>query len=63
MYNQRQIRLLDCTLRDGGHLVEGCFGREVIKNIIKKCTAAVSSPQTFLLHKKSRKHQSGLWQV
>lgn len=40
MYNQRQIRLLDCTLRDGGHLVEGCFGKEVIKNIIKKLVEA-----------------------
>lgn len=40
MYNQRQIRLLDCTLRDGGHLNEGRFGKEVIKNIIKKLVEA-----------------------
>lgn len=40
MYNQRQIRLLDCTLRDGGHLNEGIFGKEVIKNVIKKLAEA-----------------------
>lgn len=40
MYNQRQIHLLDCTLRDGGHLNEGDFGKEVIKNVIKKLVEA-----------------------
>jgi 4-hydroxy 2-oxovalerate aldolase len=28
------IRLLDCTLRDGGHVNEGNFGRETIRSII-----------------------------
>lgn len=37
---QRQIQLLDCTLRDGGHLNEGRFGREVIKNVICKLVEA-----------------------
>lgn len=35
-----QIRLLDCTLRDGGHLNEGRFGEEVITNTIKKLSEA-----------------------
>ena len=34
MIIQKQIQLLDCTLRDGGHLNGGRFGKEVIKNII-----------------------------
>ena len=29
------IRLLDCTLRDGGHIVAGKFGEEVIRNTIE----------------------------
>lgn len=32
----RNIRLLDCTLRDGGHVVQGNFGKDIIKNVIKK---------------------------
>ena len=32
---QANIRLLDCTLRDGGHLNNGRFGREVIQNVIR----------------------------
>lgn len=32
---EQHIRLLDCTLRDGGHLNEGKFGEKVIKNIIE----------------------------
>lgn len=36
------IRLLDCTLRDGGYLVDTIFGDSVIKGIIKKlCMANV----------------------
>ena len=31
----KHIRLLDCTLRDGGHIVDGVFGENVIKNTIK----------------------------
>lgn len=32
----KEIQLLDCTLRDGGHLNEGKFGESVIKYIIQK---------------------------
>ncbi len=32
---EQHIRLLDCTLRDGGHIVQGKFGETVIKNTIK----------------------------
>lgn len=31
----RNIKLLDCTLRDGGHVVKGKFGEHTIKSIIK----------------------------
>lgn len=34
--NEKHIRLLDCTLRDGGHIVNGEFGELVIKNTIKR---------------------------
>ena len=34
MNNEKRIRLLDCTLRDGGHIVNGRFGKDVIKNTI-----------------------------
>lgn len=33
--NER-IRLLDCTLRDGGHLNDGTFGKKVIQNVIEQ---------------------------
>lgn len=29
------IKLLDCTLRDGGHIVNSCFGVKVIKGVIE----------------------------
>ena len=29
---QKHIRLLDCTLRDGGHINQGKFGEIVIKS-------------------------------
>lgn len=32
----KNIRLLDCTLRDGGHINEGKFGEEVIVGITEK---------------------------
>ena len=34
------IRLLDCTLRDGGHIVAGKFGEEVIRNTIERLVEA-----------------------
>ncbi|MDR2043932.1 MAG: homocitrate synthase [Clostridium sp.] len=34
------IRLLDCTLRDGGHIVDGRFGEIVIKQTIKRLIEA-----------------------
>ena len=40
MYNQRDIQLLDCTLRDGGHINQGYFGKEVIINTIRKLIEA-----------------------
>ena len=32
----RKIEILDCTLRDGGYVNEWLFGKNNIKNIIKK---------------------------
>ncbi|MCC8050299.1 MAG: aldolase catalytic domain-containing protein [Clostridiales bacterium] len=37
---EQHIRLLDCTLRDGGHIVQGQFGERVIKNTIEKLISA-----------------------
>ena len=37
---EKHIRLLDCTLRDGGHIVQGKFGETVIKNIIERLVEA-----------------------
>jgi 4-hydroxy 2-oxovalerate aldolase len=37
---ERHIRLLDCTLRDGGHIVQGKFGENVIKNTIERLVDA-----------------------
>lgn len=34
------VRLLDCTLRDGGHINEAVFGEEVIKGTAKNLVAA-----------------------
>jgi len=34
------IKVLDCTLRDGGHVVNGVFGENVIKHVIKKLVEA-----------------------
>ncbi len=34
------VRLLDCTLRDGGHIVNGEFGELVIKNTIRSLVEA-----------------------
>lgn len=33
---EKHIKLLDCTLRDGGHIVQGKFGEFVIQSIIEK---------------------------
>ena len=30
---EKHIRLLDCTLRDGGHVIDGKFGEDTIKSI------------------------------
>ena len=35
-----RIRLLDCTLRDGGHINQGRFGETVIRNTIEKLAEA-----------------------
>jgi len=37
---ESHIRLLDCTLRDGGHIVAGKFGEELIKNTIESLVEA-----------------------
>lgn len=34
------IKVLDCTLRDGGHLTKGRFGREVIEKVIQRLVEA-----------------------
>lgn len=36
----KTVKLLDCTLRDGGHIIDGKFGKEVIKSIIQKLVIA-----------------------
>lgn len=33
--NYRNVKVLDCSLRDGGHLNQSCFGRDVIKRFIE----------------------------
>lgn len=40
MKNYRNISLLDCTLRDGGHLNAGEFGAEVIRSTIRRLVEA-----------------------
>lgn len=37
---ERDIKLLDCTLRDGAHLNEGNFGKKIIKDTIKDLVEA-----------------------
>jgi len=37
---EKHFRLLDCTLRDGGHVVQGRFGENVIKNVIERLVEA-----------------------
>lgn len=37
---EQHIRLLDCTLRDGGHINQSKFGEDVIKNTIEKLVEA-----------------------
>ena len=37
---QGDIKILDCTLRDGGHIVDGRFGEDKIKYIVKKLVDA-----------------------
>ena len=34
------IELLDCTLRDGSYIVNGDFGANVIRGILRKLDAA-----------------------
>ena len=34
------VRLLDCTLRDGGHINQGRFGKNVIKSTIENLVKA-----------------------
>lgn len=33
---EKNIRLLDCTLRDGGHLTQGVFGESVIRSVVQR---------------------------
>ena len=33
---ERNIQLLDCTLRDGAYIVDACFGTPAIKGMIKR---------------------------
>ena len=37
---EKHIRLLDCTFRDGGHIVNGKFGKSVIKNSVESMVEA-----------------------
>ncbi len=40
MGDNLSIKVLDCTLRDGGHVVDGFFGEKTIKHVIKKLVEA-----------------------
>ena len=40
MTNREKITILDCTLRDGGHLTDGFFGEQMIKSTIRNLVAA-----------------------
>ncbi|WP_022768236.1 4-hydroxy-2-ketovalerate aldolase [Butyrivibrio sp. NC2007] len=40
MNDNPAVRILDCTLRDGGHIVDGYFGEEIIRHVIKKLVEA-----------------------
>lgn len=40
MMDNQHIRLLDCTLRDGGHINQGEFGEITIKNTIERLVEA-----------------------
>lgn len=33
---EKDIKLLDCTLRDGGHITSGVFGERVIKSVVER---------------------------
>ena len=35
-----EVRLLDCTLRDGGHINKGKFGKKIIKAILSDLVKA-----------------------
>ena len=37
---EQHIRLLDCTLRDGGHIIQGKFGEIIIKKTIERLVEA-----------------------
>ena len=37
---ENKITLLDCTLRDGGHLNEGVFGEQMIRRTISNLVKA-----------------------
>ena len=37
---EKSIRLLDCTLRDGGHLTQGVFGESVIRSVVQRLVDA-----------------------
>lgn len=54
----KHVELLDCTLRDGGYLVDTIFGENVIKGIIKKlCMAKVDIVEVGFL--KDINHKKG----
>lgn len=38
--NYQNVKVLDCSLRDGGHLNQSCFGRGVIKRFIEMISKA-----------------------
>ena len=38
--SKKNIQLLDCTLRDGSYIVEGNFGDQVIKGLVRRLTKA-----------------------
>lgn len=49
-----QTRILDCTLRDGGHVNDGAFGREAIAGVISALVDAKIDIIEFALYKPGR---------
>ena len=54
------IKLLDCTLRDGGHVNGGKFGKNVIKSIVEKLVLSKVDGTNIKVTIGSEKHDTKL---